>query len=110
MGIPSLILNEVEAASTSHQTALSLTHVPVALPGILTIIPTGIPSIQQTPLIWHYRDLDIKLDNRFPYAGDDTTNSIVDFEVWSKVVKFFSDKNTMYNQNLMVKATYKDVG
>jgi len=60
-------------------------------------------------LIWHYRDLDIELDNRFPYIGDNTTDSVIDFEVWSKVAKFFFDKNTMYNQNLMIKATDEDV-
>lgn len=111
--VPPLILNEVEVAHTPHQTPLTPTHVPVASQGILTgipiSIPTSIPSVQQTPLIWRYRDVDIELDNRFPYATDNATDSVTDFEVRGKVVKSFLGKDPIYNQNLNVKATKEDI-
>ena len=53
--------------------------------------------------------MNIELDNRFSYAADDAINSVADFEVRGKVVKSFLDKNSMYNQNLNVKATAEDV-
>ena len=60
-------------------------------------------------MIWRYRDADIELGNRFPYAADDATGCVADFEVCGKVVKSFLGKDPMYNQNLNVKATDEDV-
>ena len=90
------ILKEVEVAPT---------HVLAAPAGN----PISIASPQQTPLIWRHRDVDIELGNRFPYAVDDTTDGVADFEVRGKVVKCFLGKDPMYNQNLNVKATEEDV-
>jgi hypothetical protein len=71
--------------------------------------PTSVAILQQTPLIWRHTDIDIELGNRFPYAMDDGTGSVADFEVRGKVVKSFLGSAPMYNQNLNVKATEEDV-
>ena len=109
VGVPPPVLNEVEVSRTPPQTPLAPTDVSATPQGILNNIPKGIASLQQTPLIWRYRDADIELGNRFPYAADNTTDCVADFEVRGKVVKSFLGKDPMYNQNLNLKATNEDV-
>jgi len=73
------------------------------------LVPTGVPVIEQTPLIWRHKDVDIELGSRFPYSVDDDAEGVADFEVRGKVVKSFLGKDPMYNQNLNLKATAEDV-
>ena len=106
---PSVVLTSVEVVRNPPSSKIG-PLAPAQIAMTLAGISTSVSILEPTPLIWRYKDVDIELGNRFPYAAEDTTDSVADFEVCGKVVKSFLGKNPMYNQNLNVKATVEDVG
>ena len=72
---PPLILTPVEVVHTPRPSEMPLSQIAVIQAGISTSVLVTKP----TPLVWRYKDIDIELGNKFPYAADDATNDVVDF-------------------------------